>query len=791
MAGVARVQSHGDGCQVGGTVSRLEAILALARKVPVFPCRRVEQTIQIRGKDALRKAKSPLTDDGFLSATQEEWTIKEWFTEHPDCLWGVPTGRTTGIVVIDYDTEKTDASAQDWVQAHSDALLATRWHSTVSGGRHYLFRSADVYSSGKSVFLDGVKRQGIDIRADGGYIIWWPLEEMRTEGEMIELPAGLLADRSVDLRRELKPLPPVSPESWQREASKAADVLAFHNPEDYDEWIGAGMSLHAASGGSSEGFELWAAWSGGELTGEMPSNYCGVDILRYKWESFSTDRPRDQMRGMGSLVATAKARGYLNGSAKPALPPMPDGWDIVPDEAGRNATELVQGSDIYYGERFFRRSGPELHYTVERGWLVWSGKHWQVDDKAVAVAALAIDSAKSLFDEVKDSLDRKEAFNLAKNACQKRAIEAAIWLTRSAPGVYQQLITFDANPMILNCQNGIVDLKTGMLMPHAKDARCTLLAGATYDQHAQAPRWRQFIGEVCMGKPELMDYLQRVCGYMLTAYTREHCLFFMHGGGRNGKSVMVEALMKVMGDYAGAAEPEMLMTRKHQSIPVDVAALRGRRAVFLNETNQGQRFDEAKLKNLTGGDRLQARFMRENLFEFDPTHKLVLRGNHKPTVNGTDEGIWSRLKLVPFDLRLEPHELDRSLPDKLAAELSGILTWAVEGCLMWQRDGLKTPAVIEDAVKAYRLESDTLGRFLEECCETGSGFYQAKAASLYQRYKEFCELGSERWLSSKDFPYEMEQRGYRKEKKNDGARFFNVRLKIISEDNYRSVRGDD
>jgi P4 family phage/plasmid primase-like protien len=770
-------------------MSRLDEVLALARQVPVFPCRRHAETIEVRGKPRTYKPKSPLTEHGFEDASQEEWTIREWFTSYPDCLWGVPTGSTTGLVAIDYDTEKADETARDWLTGHAEELMATRAHSTLSGGRHYLFRSEARYSSGVCVTLAGVKRIGIDIRAEGGYIIWWPLEGLSVAGDMAAtLPADLLDGRNIE-RRELPPLPAVSPETWKRDASKCADVLAFHNPEDYDEWIGAGMSIHAASGGSDSGFQLWSAWSSGELTGDCPRNYSGPDDLRYRWESFSTDKPRAQLRGIGSLVATAKTRGYAKGADDVPrgtldMPPMPEGWDSEA-LARVEGPEIIAGTDIYFGERFHRQHGLNLHYTVERGWLVWSGKHWQVDDKAVGVAALAIDSAKTLYDEIKTAMNQADAFKLAKSASQKRAIDAAIWLTRSAPGIYQELTTFDVNPMILNCQNGIVDLRTGVLLPHAKDARCTLLAGTEYRPDATAPRWRQFISEVCMEKPELMDYMQRVCGYLLTAYTREHCLFFMHGGGRNGKSVLVETMLRAMGDYAGAAEPEMLMARKHQSIPVDIAALRGRRAVFLNETNQGQRFDEAKLKNLTGGDKLQARFMRENLFEFNPTHKLVLRGNHKPTVNGTDEGIWSRLKLIPFDLRLTPDEIDRALGDTLAGELPGVLAWAVQGCLQWQREGLKTPAIIDDAVKAYRLESDTLGRFIEECCEV-RGNAEVKASALYQRYKEFCDTGSERWLSSKDFPYEVEQRGYQRRKSNGTMRFYGIALAVSDERSYRN-----
>jgi putative DNA primase/helicase len=288
---------------------------------------------------------------------------------------------------------------------------------------------------------------------------------------------------------------------------------------------------------------------------------------------------------------------------------------------------------------------------------------------------------------------------------------------------------------------------------------------------------------------ELMDYLQRVCGYLLTASVSEECLFFMYGDGRNGKSVMVETIKHVMGEYAGVAEPDLIMARQNSVIPVDVAALRGTRAVFMNETEQNKRFDEAKLKNLTGGDSLQARFMRENLFTFKPTHKLVLRGNHKPTVSGTDEGIWSRLRLIPFDLRLTPEQRDQRLKETLSGESAGILAWMVEGCIDWQRNGLKTPQIILDAVAAYRSESDSVGKFLDEACTLGANC-QVKSSAIYSHYRSWCEKAGERYLSNKDFPSELEKRGISRRKSDGVIVFSGVEIKrefneLENNDNWR------
>jgi putative DNA primase/helicase len=195
----------------------------------------------------------------------------------------------------------------------------------------------------------------------------------------------------------------------------------------------------------------------------------------------------------------------------------------------------------------------------------------------------------------------------------------------------------------------------------------------------------------------------------------------------------------------------------------------------MNETTQGARFDEAKLKDLTGGDTLTARFLHQEFFDFHPTHRIVIRGNHRPAINGTDEGIWRRLRLVPFTVSIPPDEQDRGLLRKLEAELPGILNWALKGCREWQAEGLKPPQIVSDAVRAYREESDTLGRFIAECCEARA-LAQVKSSALFKRYQEFAQGAGERWIASKDFPAEMERRGFTWKRTKTGGMFLGLEL---------------
>ncbi len=304
------------------SIAPVEAILRLSREYPVFPCRRHPAEVLIRGERKLAKAKSPLTVHGFQDATQDPDQIRAWWRDYPEALVGVPTGGAARLVVVDYDEYKAETAAKDWIIAHSDALLSTRSHTTLGGGRHYLFRAVDglEYRGGVSLMLDGVVRPGIDVRAEGGYIIWWPLHGGSAMGEIALLPAGLIDERKIETR-ELEPLPKATPDSWRRDKAVLTDILPWLDPADYDRWREAGMAISLASGGSDDGFALWHAWSSGELTGDCPANYAGIQDCRYRWASYRHDKDRGATVTIGTLVHRAKQAGY---KPKPRPPEIGD-----------------------------------------------------------------------------------------------------------------------------------------------------------------------------------------------------------------------------------------------------------------------------------------------------------------------------------------------------------------------------------------------------------------------------------------------------------------------------------
>lgn len=761
------------------SIAPVEAIVRLARTYPVFPCRVRAETIYIRGKPKLRKPKSPHTFRGLDDASQDPDQIRAWWQEWPDALVGVPTGSGTRLAVVDYDLPKADQAARDWLELHAAELSGTRNHGTLSGGKHYLFRTPEgrEYRNGVCLKLDNIERKGLDCRAQRGYIIWWPMHGGRVDGdEIAPLPAGLIDEQFIDVRN-LKPLPTATPETWAKDKNTLILTLPYIDPTSYQIWIDTGQIIHLASGAADDGFLLWNAWSAGEITGECPAEYSGINDCREKWATFNpTAKARKHTKTVGSVVHAAKTMGFAwpSPTPKPQIDTASDSGDVFaeqlenppaietpPIDSYLDADEVgFTDTDIANSRRFAFQYGDKVRYTVERGWFTWDLQRWRVDEKGIQVQEFGKRTAISIFDEIRNAIDRKEVIKHAKNSQSKRAVEAMVSLARSERGIPARLADFDQDPWLFNVANGTIDLRSGELRDHSKIDLISSISEAHFDDNAKCPLWNEFLDTITASNIELRSYLQRLVGYLLVGDTSDQSLHFLYGSGANGKSVFCEVVQRLLGEYAITISPDVIMLRRHAGIPNDIARLRGVRAAMMNETTQGSKFDEAKLKDLTGGDTLTARFLNHEFFDFRPTHRIIVRGNHKPSINGTDDGIWRRLRLVPFTVSIPAEQQDSGLIGKLCGELSGILNWALDGCEAWREDGaLKPPAIITDAVKQYRSESDTLGIFVEENCTVRANS-QVKSSIFYSRYREFTEASNERAIPQKEMRTEMEKRGY-------------------------------
>jgi len=389
-------------------------------------------------------------------------------------------------------------------------------------------------------------------------------------------------------------------------------------------------------------------------------------------------------------------------------------------------------SDLGNAERLVREHGADLRFVPGWGvWLVWTGVRWAIDDLGGAMRAAKATARTLLAEATEDAnaANRRLAASpeddlarAAKSAAEQkvrwairsqsaRSLESMVRIASSDGAVVVSHTQLDADPWLLNCTNGTIDLRTGELRAHDRDDLITKLAPVAYDASAQCPTWEAFLARCMGGDATLITYLGRIIGYALTGSTREHILVFFYGAGANGKSTFLTTVQRIMGDYASGAARGLLFGSRGDRHPTELASLHGKRFVVAPEIEAASSFDEALVKDLTGGDVVTARRMREDFWSFVPTHKLFIAGNHRPTVRGDDLGIWRRLRLVPFTVTIPANERDARLPEKLAAELPGILAWAVRGALEWQRDGLGDPLAVTEATEAYRADSDTVGDF--------------------------------------------------------------------------------
>ena len=424
-------------------------------------------------------------------------------------------------------------------------------------------------------------------------------------------------------------------------------------------------------------------------------------------------------------------------------------------------------TDIANARRFVEQHGDEVRWTPERGWFVWDRRRWQ-QDALKQINARARETVERIFDEIRGASDRNVLFKWAKQSQSARAIRDMLFLAQSFPGIAVNVDVFDADPWLLNCENGVVDLRTGELQMHDPAFLCSRLVPVEFDPDATADLWQKFLRRITNNDCELGRYLQLAAGYSLTGLTLEQVLFFCHGYGANGKTVFLEILLSMLGDYGLTVRTETITARRDSGIPNDIARLAGARLIVINETGEDQKLHEPLIKDMTGGDTMTARFLHREFFDFKPAFKLWLRGNHKPEIRGTDEGIWRRIRLIPFIVTIPAEERDPVLADKLAEELPGILAWAVRGCLEWQRTGLAMPDAVADAVREYRSEMDVVGQFLEDRCIVRE-HAQVTAKSLYAAYRHWADKAGEAAATQSRFGRALSERGLRKKKVRAGV----------------------
>ena len=436
----------------------------------------------------------------------------------------------------------------------------------------------------------------------------------------------------------------------------------------------------------------------------------------------------------------------------------PEFRDEVPPECTDEALAL----------RFSEDHAAHLrHVSLWGKWMEWDGTRWKPDATLNTFnrARIICRRASSQCENVKVAAKVASASTVA-------AIERLARADRRHAATVDQ---WDADPWLLNTPGGTVYLKTGRMRRHQPSDHITKITAAT--PGGECPMWHAFLSKVTNGDPELQAFIKRMSGYAVTGSIREHALFFFHGTGANGKGVCINTMTGVMGDYATVAGIETFTASQSDRHPTDPAMLRGARLVTAQETEEGRRWAESRIKAMTGGDPITARFMRQDFFTFEPTFKLLIAGNHRPGLRNVDEAIRRRFNLVPFAVKIPPAERDQDLPEKLKAEWPGILQWAIEGCLEWQQKGLAPPAAVIEATAEYLNAEDATAGWLKECCIV-HGPLHTGSSILFASWKAWAQAAGEYAGSQKGFSQKLIAAGFDAQKlPNNNAGFLGLGLK--------------
>jgi putative DNA primase/helicase len=680
--------------------------------------------------------KHPRTRNGFHDATCDAATIRNWWTKYPDANIGLSTG-ASGRVVVDVDVKGGRPGLEKWmnlVAAYRAEfgidLRDTTIVRTPSGGLHVHFRAGAHRIACSTSKLD----EGIDVRGQGGYIVMPPSTICGVDYSYLE---GHGLDRLSDLPETLaEDLVSISSSSAESTAPSAGQIKEGQRNEH--------LFRDAAA---------------------MRRRGCGEEAI------LAALRVTNQIRCCPPLSEDELASIALSAMRyQPADERVADGDD-----------RHFHRSDAGNAELFTQLFGERLRFDHRRGlWYVKSEHHWHPDEDG-AVYRLAIEAARERYraaERIEDPKARENEAKFAIGSENRARIEGTLALAGCQLPITISGDEWNRDPELLGVANGVIDLRDGRLRPGRPEDLINYHTPVPYEPKVACPRWMAFLNEIFLGDEELVDWVWRVVGYLLTGLTAEQCFFVCYGTGANGKSVFLTILRALLGDYAYNAPFTTFEVAARTQIPNDVAALVGRRLVTASETSEGVLLNEARMKMLTGGDPVTARFLHREFFTYVPVAKFVLAVNHRPRIRDYSHGFWRRVRLIPFEARFEGRGDDRNLESKLRRELPGILAWAVNGCREWRARGLRPPAAVRAATAGYRTDSDPLAVFLVDCGTTDKAG-SVKAREAYEVYTTWANkqgLNDVERLSRMRF-YEVLESHFPKKHTSAGNVYLGLRLR--------------
>ena len=439
--------------------------------------------------------------------------------------------------------------------------------------------------------------------------------------------------------------------------------------------------------------------------------------------------------------------------------------------------------DMGMAQRFLDQLPHSFLYSMtDKMWYAYNGSYWEQDNQGLIEKAAdeVINNLKNESLVIQDDADKDKAQQawqkfIKGERSRSSKVNMINEIKHLVPVLHSQ---WDKEKMMLNTPSGYIDLTNGTLHDHDYKKMFTQETGVDYTEKVDCPLWIEFLNQTFQNDQELIHFIQKIVGYSLTGSNAEQVMFILFGNGRNGKSVLLNIIKYISGSYAKTMNATTIMQKHNnsgQGPTSDIARLEGARLVVSSEANEGDRIDESLIKQMTGGDTLVARYSYGRDFEFDPVFKLWMATNHMPKIYGTDEGIWRRLIIIPFTHTVKKENIDKNLEDKLKAESMGILKWAIDGAMMWQREGLNPPEVIKQASQDYRKEMDVIEAFISESCVVGDEF-KVKASELFDAYKKWAnETNNWEGMSNTKFGMEISKR-FKKKKTMHGIFYYGVDL---------------
>ena len=716
------------------------------KKLPHWVCWKAEQGEN--GK--LRKVPiNPITGGGAMSNTPSTWTDFETAVKASEQYSGVGFMFAPPYFGVDIDNIQDDIAA---FQAGDDNNIVSEFVHTLCSYAEYSQSGNGIHVICKGELPKGGRRRGnVEMYQTGRYFI------------MTGNDAAGYAD-IVDCTETIKPLH----EKYigaGREPTTGIQIMPISLTDS--EVIDNAMKSKQGDTFRNLYAGNWELYFNSQSEADMSfCNMlafwcrCDIDLMDRIFRSSGLMREKWDRRQSGSTYGALTLKKAATGCHKVYEPPAQYNISIGRTEKPKE-TKLYTFDDMGNAQRLADAFAERIRYSyVDKCWYYYDDRAWRRDQSGVIgrlTDEIVEEMRHTLPDYLKQPGDQEETEkNFNKHLKYSRSNKGKkAMLAEAMHHVPIQPAQMDAHNHLLNTPNGVLRLRTGALQDHAPELYLSKMTLCEYTDKSDCPRWESFLEDIFGGDQELIHYIQKAIGYSLTGSTAEQCAFFCYGTGRNGKSTFLDTIFAMLGDYAINIQPETIMIR-HQAgsgANSDIARLKGARFVTSVEPNEGMKLNEGLVKQLTGGDKVTARYQYGSEFEFTPEFKLWMGTNHKPIIRGTDTGIWRRVHLIPFAVTIPEEKVDKHLVHHLRAELPGILRWAVEGCLMWQREGLKKPAAVEDAVKEYRAEMDVVSAFLEACCVLGDG--REKTTDLYQSYTKWADENNEYKMSSRKFAQEL------------------------------------